>query len=95
VNKLKFRIASVLIGLAAFLGGAVGIRAQCGGGCNYGTLDGCYTISGCSGSDVCEQDICLNDNCYGQTNHFQFCVYFAYVCHYPSCSYEPLCYNCP
>ena len=64
MSKMKFRIASVLVGLVEFLGGALGIRAQCNGGCNYGTYMGCFTIAGCSGSDVCETDRCLNDNCY-------------------------------
>jgi hypothetical protein len=89
MSRVKFRIASVLIGLTVVLGGAQAIRAQCNGGCNWGEYSGCYRISGCTGSDYCEQDICTITVC--PPNHFAFCVSPNYMCVYPSCTYDTSC----
>jgi hypothetical protein len=92
MNRMRFRIASVLLGLLVTLGGTVAIRAQCGTGCNYGTYQGCYIIeSSCPEGDECEQDRCLDDNCEGVINLYNYCISTEFACHYPSCTYDAFC----
>jgi hypothetical protein len=91
MRKVKFRLVTIAVGLFVTIGGSVTIRAQCGGGCNDGSLSGCarLTDEACTGHLTdCEWDQCTS-GC--AVNHYTFCVGAEYLCLFPSCTYDANC----
>jgi hypothetical protein len=93
MSTSKFRIGIVLVGALIMILGTRVLAQTCGTGCNFGSLDHCYGVSGespCGSEQTCEQDYCTVIGC-AYNNLYTFCVNPDFLCHLPSCSWDVGC----